>query len=539
MTRHALTLSLVFAVTGCAESGFIDDDRVKTDPGKADSSAEAVILDFEFDGQLLASSSYSPASKIEDQLLYTVGQLNGDRSLGRIDKLEITDIETSAVEGKTLITYHAKMPVAWAERNGAPDGYTFFMPRDISYQAVGDFVDKYSHSCVAAGAHDVDAGSMWYYFRPEAYRCELADEDIFEFEVEVSPSSLATTGKYPEYHQVWKDDVFKVVAIMGKYEDGATSSSDAGISAYNSLIGKVRSNLRAHSPVVTPADLPSSPGVAYPDVTITADLGDGKRIEIVLLLVDNVRVAGPEFDQRYGALSSDADFIAYSGHSGLGANIRALARKGNWVTGQYAVVFMNGCDTYAYVDSSLADAHAAVNDDDPIGTKYVDVVTNAMPASPYTSASNIWAFVSGLLDYQSPRTFEQMFADVDSAQVVLVSGEEDNVYVPGYPNGGGGGGLEDWQGMSESGAVANGEEDRFATPKLAPGRYIFALTGDGDADLYVRIGNAPTSTSYDCRPYRASSNESCAVDLPSAAEIHIMVSGWAANSSYELTGAAE
>ena len=40
---------------------------------------------------------------------------------------------------------------------------------------------------------------------------------------------------------------------------------------------------------------------------------------------------------------------------------------------------MSGGDTYAYIDSVLADAHAEVNTDDPEGTRYLDVVANAMP----------------------------------------------------------------------------------------------------------------------------------------------------------------
>jgi len=35
------------------------------------------------------------------------------------------------------------------------------------------------------------------------------------------------------------------------------------------------------------------------------------------------------------------------------------------------------------------------------------------------------------------------------------------------------------------------------------------MTGDGDADLYVRTGAQPTATAYDCRPYGGDSNESC------------------------------
>jgi serine protease len=40
--------------------------------------------------------------------------------------------------------------------------------------------------------------------------------------------------------------------------------------------------------------------------------------------------------------------------------------------------------------------------------------------------------------------------------------------------------------------------------------------GTGDADLYVRAGAAPTTTSYTCRPYLSSNTESCTINNPTA-----------------------
>ncbi|MCP5118612.1 MAG: hypothetical protein GY953_47980, partial [bacterium] len=164
------------------------------------------------------------------------------------------------------------------------------------------------------------------------------------------------------------------------------------------------------------------------------------------------------------------------------------------------------------------------------------IITNALPASAFAATDNTLAFFDGLLNHEDPQTFEQMFAKVSANQVVLVSGEEDNEYVPG---GGGGGGEENWGGMEESGTVANSEDQHFETPTLAPGSYRFDLSGNNDADLYVRIGQAPTLESYDCRPYRYGSKESCRVDLSTAAPIHVMVRGWASSSDYVMKGVTE
>jgi hypothetical protein len=503
--------------------------------GKADASVEAVIVDFEFDGVVIAASSFNPSAKIEDQLLYTIGHLNGDNSVGRLDQLQLSDVSTTVENGKVVIRYHARIPVAWGDKANVPQTYELTLPADISSAAQTSFTNAYNHSCVDFGAHDVTPGSMWYYYRPHRGGCQLADADVVKVTADVSVSPINTTGKYPEYHEVWKDDVLQVVAVFGKYEDGATTSGDAGISAYNRFARSIGQELGQFDLTTEPASIPTNPGIAMPEVVFHAALPDGKAVEVVALLVDNVRTAGPEFDDRYHELTPDADLIIYNGHAGLGANIRALAQKGDWRQGQYAMVFMNGCDTYAYIDSALYDAHRAVNPDDTTGTKYVDIITNAMPSFFSQMPSASMALVRGLLSYEQPQTYEQMFVNIDSDEVVLVSGEQDNVFQPG--------GDDDdddatgeWDGLDETGTVARNQEIRFQTPPLAAGRYAFEMTGTSDADLYVRTGLQPTSSQYECRPYKTGSIETCVVELSSPATIHVMVRGWATSSSFELTG---
>ena len=515
-----------------------DDDVTKAEVGKADSSIEAVFLDMDFSGELRTTSSWSPEREIEKQLLYTIGQLNGDDSVGRLDKLRLREVKTErGDDGAVTIRYQATLQVAWGKRNDVPASYTLLMPRDVSSAGLEGFTQSYKESCVDFGAHDVDAGSMWYYYRPGAYRCKLAEEDIFRFEAEVSVSPVNTTGKYPEYDKVWEDGVLNVVAVFGKYKDGATSSADAGISGYNRFSDQLADALRAHGLETTPEALPSSPGVETPEITYRATLDDGHAVVVHTILVDNVRTAGAEFDRWYAERSKTADLIIYNGHAGLGSNIRALARKGDWQTGQYAVVFMNGCDTYAYVDSALFDAHAEVNPDDPEGTKHLDLVTNAMPSYFVEMPRATLAFVKGLMSWDDPRTFEQIFTSVSDRQIVLVSGEQDNTYQPG---GEGDGPVEEgWEGLKIEDAVTKDQEIRFTTPQLPAGRYTFLMEGDADADLYVRIGLEPTTSSWDCRPYKSGSNEVCQIELSAPGTIHGMVRGWAARSSFTLLGDAD
>ncbi len=512
-----------------------DAPLYKGNIGKADASAEAVFVDFEFEGEMITSHCFSARRNVQDQLLYTIGQLNGVNSVGRLDQLDITDLETATVDGKCKVTYHARMPVAWGQKDNVPDSYELLMPRDVTYAGLEKFTESYKDTCVDWGAHDVDSGSMWYYYRPARGNCRLDEADIVRLKADISTSPIGTTGKYPEYHKVWEDDSLRIVAVFGKYKDGATTG-DAGINAYNEFARLITTELRDADLVTIPADIPNSPGVDMDDLTFSATLPDGKTVVVNALLVDNVRTAGADFDNRYEELTPRADLIVYNGHAGLGANVRALAQKGEWVTGQYAIVFMNGCDSYAYIDSALVDAHAEVNPDDPDGTLYLDTMANALPSFFRSMAGATMALVRGLMSFDAPKTYEQIFGGIDAAEVVLVTGEHDNVYVPGYPDSVDGPTDSAWDGMTENDELARGEERRYETPILPEGRYRFTLAGSGDADLYVRVGDAPSTQLFDCRPYLSSSDETCDVTISARGPIHLMVTGYGDRSVFRLDG---
>jgi hypothetical protein len=66
---------------------------------------------------------------------------------------------------------------------------------------------------------------------------------------------------------------------------------------------------------------------------------------------------------------------------------------------------------------------------------------------------------------------------------------------------------------------------------------VFAMSGGtGDADLHVRFGTAPTTTTYDCRPYLSGNNETCTIPTAQAGTYHVMVRGYTTFSGVSLTG---
>jgi hypothetical protein len=197
----------------------------------------------------------------------------------------------------------------------------------------------------------------------------------------------------------------------------------------------MKQQLGALSLVTTPANVSDAPGPQTLDVTLQATLADGKQIKITALLVDAITQVWPGFSDRYESLTPTADIIAYNGHAGLGQNVRALAGMGKWQAGKWQIFFMNGCDTFAYVDGSLAQTRAPLNPDDPSGTKYMNFVVNAMPSFFSSMPNASTALLKGLMSYDHPMTYASIFQNVDDAEVVLVTGEEANVFQPGTPIG--------------------------------------------------------------------------------------------------------
>ena len=427
----SLAIATLTALAGCSADDA--DDGPPRDESDY-STDQATLMDFEFDGSLLTDDSWNDKQTIYGQLLYTVGSLNQQRSVGRLDNLELTNIVKTREGNKLKISYHAKLPVAWGSKTNLPTSYHFRLPKDVSAGGQEAFADAYARTCVDPSAHDVDAGSFWYYYRPERSGCSIRDAEFVKPVASTTRSTLNTSGKYPEYHKVWEDNALEVISIFGKYE--ATGGAfDAGVTAYNQFVRTMKRELGTRV-ATTPANVADAPGPNVKDVTFEATLAGGKRVKVTALLVDEITATWPGFDQRYESLTPTADLIVYNGHAGLGQNVRALARMGSWSEGKYQIFFMNGCDTFAYVDGSLAQTRAAINRDDPAGTKYMEFITNAMPSYFHSMSAATTSVITGLLSYEQPKTYDQIFSNIDHAEVVLVTGEEDNVFQPGMRIGG-------------------------------------------------------------------------------------------------------
>jgi serine protease len=105
--------------------------------------------------------------------------------------------------------------------------------------------------------------------------------------------------------------------------------------------------------------------------------------------------------------------------------------------------------------------------------------------------------------------------------------------------GGGTGSNELANGVAKTSlAGAKNEELSFTmtVPAGATDLNFAMLGGSGDADLYVKFGSAPTTSSYDCRPWKSGNTESCPITTAQAGTYYVKVIGYSAFSGVSLTG---
>jgi Zn-dependent metalloprotease len=85
-----------------------------------------------------------------------------------------------------------------------------------------------------------------------------------------------------------------------------------------------------------------------------------------------------------------------------------------------------------------------------------------------------------------------------------------------------------------SGSRSSQTNYTFATPSGATAIKFEMSGGSGDADLYVKFGSAPTTASYDCRPYAAGNAESCVFNPSQQGTYYVMLRGYSAYSGITL-----
>jgi hypothetical protein len=419
---RASFVSALFAVclgSTAVACGGGDGDTAGADEDFTSNSGST--LEFRFSGEVITTASDTPRRAVTAQLQYVQGQLTenaGANAATFIPKL--TNVREVAEGDKKRISYEAAVPVAWPKSRPTPTTYELVVPRDTT--ALATFNTKYDGPC---GHAKYGSDTFWYNFNPKAQGCTLDAADVHRTNATIAPHPQSTQGAYPEYDKIWADDTLDMVAVFGIV--ASNTPSDDGAMTRERLLNEVSASLRGASRTEGPA----TPGILKEStVTGKVDVGGRERtVNLTGILVQEVAGAGPRFETRYGELTAKADVFVYYGHSGLGKNIKALARTTGAQRGKYQLAYFYACQTLGYLDPAMFEKRAALNEGDPDGTKYLDIIANTLVAYGDQGRAFLDLY-KVILDQQTPKTFNQILQSSASAHIPIVYGEHDNTFRP-------------------------------------------------------------------------------------------------------------
>ncbi len=164
--------------------------------------------------------------------------------------------------------------------------------------------------------------------------------------------------------------------------------------------------------------------------------------------------------------------------------------------------------------------------------------TDTSTDSDGSIASRSWNFGDGTTStaknpsktYSAPGTYTVKLTATDNQGAT--NSKSANVTVSSAPSGGALSNGVPVNGIS--GAASSTQYWTIVVPSGATNLQVSMSGGSGDADLYLRRGSQPTTSSYDCRPYKVGNNESCTVASPVAGTYHVMVRGYQTFSGVSL-----
>jgi len=159
-------------------------------------------------------------------------------------------------------------------------------------------------------------------------------------------------------------------------------------------------------------------------------------------------------------------------------------------------------------------------------------------SAPTTSSYDCRPWKSGNnenCDFASPQagTYHVMINAYSAFSNVSLVGDFDENNNPPPTNG------QLANGVPETGLSGGASSETFFTMDVPAGASDLSFVmsgGSGDADLYVKFGSKPTTSSYDCRPWKSGNNETCTISNAQSGTYHVMIRAYSAYSNVSLVG---
>lgn len=138
--------------------------------------------------------------------------------------------------------------------------------------------------------------------------------------------------------------------------------------------------------------------------------------------------------------------------------------------------------------------------------------------------NDLFQAMKAVFESSSAQDFDEIATNLENAIMQLVSSVRDTTFDDGSWE------VFDGELRSDLKCTVNGEAHHFFinVPPGAAELSIDMYGGTGDADLYVRYGQRPTTTEYDERPYLTGNDESVQISNPPSGNYYFMIRAYSA-----------
>lgn len=175
--KRSLLLSLLVAA-GCSSP-----ENAPVNASGELTTASALRLDFE--GEVMTADDSEQT--VHAQMMFAIGQLHGVAGSGRLDEVQLSNVETALEDGVNRVTYRATLSVSVEDASNIGPTLPLILPRRADREGQEMFYLSYHASCSDPAAEDLKGDNFWIHYRPEQSGCTLEDSDVVRVTATVTP----------------------------------------------------------------------------------------------------------------------------------------------------------------------------------------------------------------------------------------------------------------------------------------------------------------------------------------------------------------
>lgn len=435
--RTVASLAFVLAMGGSVSAfavGCGADEALRDAASSADlSSARAAAAELQFEGEVLIPTVHTEAERVgyvREQLQWLNGMLHDGMWSGAAAGLAQVEILSDAPEtdAKLRLRYRAHVPLAWGNsverpvRNQAfpfPDSFSVVLPLDMTELGIGKFVKEHMPLCLEA-----DHGRQsWWYFNPTHTGCTPRAGLAFVGEATVTSLPQPQGESLPDYDRIWADGELRVVIWAGVAEEAKAPAHPlpvlgGGVQSFEDLQVRLRRSLRNDR--LRALDATAEWWRGY-ELSGNVRGDKKKKVNVWAMMARSPHQLTQPVDPRFVEAAKQADYVVWSGHSGLGLNLQAFLAALPQTPGHYQIVHLDGCGGIGAVGTEVFSRQGQGS----LGQGMTDVLTNTTSDYFHLMDDGLAAVIQGLSSPERP-SYEDILWSIPRQGGAVVLGDEDN-----------------------------------------------------------------------------------------------------------------